>query len=136
MNIKLFDGGQKPTRKHHDDAGMDCYAAEDASIEPMETRKVRLGFGIELPIGYELQIRGRSSVSASGVLVHLGTVDAGYRGEISAILTNLSPTTYLVSKGARIAQGVVSRYVSAHLQVVETMSESERGTGGFGSTGK
>lgn len=136
MKIKLLEGGQLPARKHHDDAGLDCYSAEHTYIYPGETRKVSLGFAVELPNGFEMQIRGRSSVSLKGILCHLGTVDSGYRGEVSCILTNLTKHAYPIARGDRIAQAVVAMYHPHPFEVVDQLDESERGTGGFGSTGK
>ena len=135
MNIQLFNGGRAPSRKHSDDAGLDCYSNEDTYIEAGETRKVALGFGIELPNGFEMQIPGRSGVSLKGILCHLGTVDAGYRGEVSCILTNLTKHAFAIGKGDRIAQAVISRYIYVALHVEDTLNASERGSNGFGSTG-
>ena len=134
MKIKLLDG-QLPTRKHIDDAGLDCYSAEAVRLSPGATWRVRLGFAVQLLPGMELQIRGRSSVSAQGILCHLGTVDAGYRGEVSAVLTNLSTATYHINRGDRIAQAVVAMYHPLPFEVVDALDDSDRGTGGFGSTG-
>lgn len=135
MKIKLIEG-QLPARKHHDDAGMDCYAAEAIRLQPNATKRVRLGFAVQLLPGMEMQIRGRSSVSAQGILCHLGTVDAGYRGEVSAILTNTTLAPYHIAKGDRIAQAVIAMYHPHPFEVVTALDDSERGTGGFGSTGK
>lgn len=135
MNIQLFNGGRAPTRKHGDDAGLDCYSNEDTYLEAGETRKVALGFAVELPPGSEMQIRGRSGVSLKGILCHLGTVDAGYRGEVSCILTNLTKHAFAISKGDRIAQAVISRYIYVAMTPVISLSASERGSNGFGSTG-
>lgn len=136
MNINLTnDQSTAPTRAHHDDAGLDCYARQPQLIRKGETYRIPLGFAVALPEGFEMQIRGRSSLSARGILCHLGTIDAGYRGEIAAILTNLGDAPYQVEKGARIAQAVIARYISVPLHVVDSLPPSFRGTGGFGSTG-
>lgn len=135
MNIQLFNGGLAPIRKHYDDAGLDCYSNEDTYVEAGETRKVALGFAIELPNGFEMQIRGRSGVSLKGILCHTGTIDAGYRGEVSCILTNLTRHPFLISKGDRIAQAVISRYIYVALTPAAILNSSERGSNGFGSTG-
>lgn len=137
MNIKLtHKNAILPTRAHKTDAGLDCYASEFYVIEAGETQKIPLGFAIEIPIGFEMQIRGRSSLSSKGVLCHIGTVDSGYRGEISAILTNLTRYPITIKAGDRVAQAVIARYTSIHLNIVQELSDSDRGTGGFGSTGK
>jgi len=136
MNIKLTsDTAKAPTRAHPSDAGLDCYADETVVIESMDTKKVKLGFAIELPEGFELQIRGRSGNSSRGILCHTGTVDSGYRGEVSAIITNLMPITAIIMRGDRIAQGIIARYISVSPAIVDQLSDSDRGTQGFGSTG-
>ena len=135
MNVKLFANGTLPTRAHHDDAGLDCYSRDSVVIHPGQTLAVPLGFGVELPLGLELQVRGRSSLAAKGIWCHLGTVDSGYRGEISAILHNLTPARYYISAGQRIAQAVIASYRVLPLNEVATLSPSIRGSNGFGSTG-
>jgi dUTP pyrophosphatase len=135
MNVKLFANGTIPTRAHHDDAGLDCYSRVAVVIHPGQTLAVPLGFGVELPTGLELQVRGRSSLAAKGIWCHLGTVDSGYRGEISAILHNLTPSRYYISAGQRIAQAVIASYRVLPLTPTLTLSPSIRGSNGFGSTG-
>ena len=99
---------------------------------------VKTGLFIELPIGYEAQVRPRSGLAAkSGVTVlnAPGTIDADYRGEIGVILVNLSDKTFTVEHGDRIAQLVVAKYERAEWSLTESLSETDRGSGGFGSTG-
>ncbi len=124
-----------PKRAHADDAGLDCYARADAVIEAGETAIVPLGFAVELPAGIEMQIRGRSSMAAKGLWCHIGTVDSGYRGEVSAILHNLTAHTYTIRAGERVAQAVLASFRSLPLHQVEILAPSKRGVGGFGSTG-
>lgn len=135
MNIKLISGGYMPTRAHHDDAGLDCYSRMALVINPGETVLVPLGFSLELPAGIELQIRGRSSLARKGIWCHLGTIDTGYRGEVSAILHNLTPARYYISQGDRVAQGVLASFRSLPLTPVDSLSSTIRGSNGFGSTG-
>ena len=136
MNIKLtHKTSVLPKRAHFDDAGMDCYARADAVIEAGATVIVPLGFAVELPAGIELQVRGRSSMAAKGIWCHLGTVDSGYRGEVSAILHNLTAHDYTIKAGERIAQAVLASFRSLPLHEVESLAPSKRGVGGFGSTG-
>ena len=136
MNIKLtHKTSVLPTRAHFDDAGLDCYARIGAVIEAGETVIVPLGFAVELPAGIEMQIRGRSSMAAKGVWCHLGTVDSGYRGEVSAILHNLTHSRYYISEGERVAQAVLASFRSLPLHEVDSLAPSKRGVGGFGSTG-
>ena len=136
MNIKLHKKGVIPTRAHCDDAGLDCYAREDRVIEAGATVIVPLGFAVELPLGIEMQIRGRSSMATKGIWCHLGTVDSGYRGEVSAILHNLTAHDYTIKAGERVAQAVLASFRSLPLHEVESLAPSKRGTGGFGHTGK
>ena len=136
MNIKLtHPTSTLPKRAHFDDAGLDCYAREHHIIEPGQTLIVPLGFAVELPVGIELQVRGRSSMAAKGIWCHLGTVDCGYRGEVSAILHNLNAYPYQINAGDRVAQAVLASFRSLPLHEVAELGQSQRGTQGFGSTG-
>ena len=94
------------------------------------------GLSIEIPDGYEAQIRPRSSMSKRGVHCHLGTIDNGYRGDLGVCLQYLGTETFSFSRGDRIAQLVIAPVARCQIEVVETLSETERGAGGFGSTGK
>jgi dUTP pyrophosphatase len=138
MNVKLLltsATSVMPKTARKGDAGMDCYANEFVVIEHGHTKKVPLGFSVELPEGFEMQVRGRSSMSLKGILCHTGTIDSGYRGEVSAIITNLGPDTAIISRGDRIAQVIITHYVGTVFMPVASLNESERGTAGFGSTG-
>jgi dUTP pyrophosphatase len=136
MNIKLtHKTSVMPKRAHFDDVGLDCYARTDAVIEAGATVIVPLGFAVELPLGIEMQIRGRSSMAAKGIWCHTGTVDSGYRGEVSAILHNLTHARYYISAGERVAQAVLASFRSLPLHEVDSLAPSKRGAGGFGSTG-
>jgi dUTP pyrophosphatase len=107
-------------------------------LYPKERVLIPTGLFIELSIGYEAQIRPRSGLALkNGVTVAncIGTIDSDYRGEIKVILINLSDEPFIIRHGDRIAQMVISRYEQADFEEVETLSETERGTGGFGSTG-
>jgi len=121
-------------------AGMDLVACIDAplSIAPHERTVVPTGLAIALPAGFEAQIRGRSGLAAKfGVMPAngVGTIDADYRGEIGVILLNTSSETFRVEPGMRVAQMVVARYEKIAWDVVDALDTTERGTGGFGSTG-
>ena len=119
-------------------AGMDLKACMDAPIElaPMQRTIVPTGIKIQLPEGYEAQIRPRSGLSAKkGIVAVLGTIDADYRGEVGIILMNLSTETFTINPGERLAQMVVKKYEKAEWEEVDNLDESERGEGGFGSTG-
>lgn len=121
-------------------AGMDLRANIDETINlgPLERALVPTGLYMALPVGFEAQVRPRSGLAAKQgvtVLNSPGTIDADYRGEIKVILVNLSNTTVHIQDGDRIAQMVVARYVQAEWLEVEILETTERGAGGFGSTG-
>jgi len=106
---------------------------------PLERALLPTGLFIELPVGYEAQVRPRSGLAAKHGITVLntpGTIDADYRGEIKVILVNLSNTAFKILDGERIAQLVISSHVQAQWEQVEVLSETERGAGGFGHTGK
>lgn len=170
MNIKINikDKALMPCCKNPGDAGMDLCAAQDITIAPGETVLIPVGFSLEIPAGYEAQIRPRSGLSLNTPLRVAnapGTVDSGYRGEVCVIMQNTSeryytdgigkvklmPNAYInhhlvsvkgnrkgwydIKKGDRIAQMVFSKVETAELVVSDNLEESERGQGGFGSTG-
>ncbi|AJR02841.1 dUTP diphosphatase [Siansivirga zeaxanthinifaciens] len=121
-------------------AGMDLRAnlSESRILKPLERSIVGTGLFIELPIGYEAQVRPRSGLAAKKgvtVLNAPGTIDADYRGEIGVILVNLSNEDFIINNGERIAQLVIAKHERAEWITVETLSETVRGEGGFGSTG-
>ena len=122
-------------------AGMDVRANIDEAVilRPLERAMIPTGLSIELPEGYEMQIRPRSGLAAKHgitVLNSPGTIDADYRGEIRVILVNLSNEEFRIEAGERIAQMVVARHEQVEWEMTEELAESERGEGGFGSTGK
>lgn len=121
-------------------AGMDLRAHIEAPItlKPLERTIIKTGLFIELPIGFEAQVRPRSGLAAKKGITVLnapGTVDADYRGEIGVILVNLSNEDFMIENGERIAQLVIAKHERAEWIEVETLSETSRGEGGFGSTG-
>lgn len=121
-----------------EDAGMDLHAVQDAVLEPGVPALVPVGIAIELPPGYEAQIRPRSGLALRHAILlpnAPATIDPGYRGEIRVILLNLGPAPYAVHKGDRIAQLVVARY-EAVVWVECELGASARGAGGFGSSGR
>ena len=121
-------------------AGMDLRAnlSEAVTLSPLERKLIPTGIFIELPEGYECQIRPRSGLALKhgiSVLNSPGTIDADYRGEIGVILANLSNEQFVVNPGERICQMVVARHSTVVWQTADTLSDSERGAGGFGHTG-
>lgn len=142
MKIKIIN------KSYHDlphyetiaSAGMDLRAniLEQITLKPLERTIVKTGLFIELPIGIEAQVRPRSGLAAKKGITVLnapGTVDADYRGEIGVILVNLSNDDFVIENGERIAQLVIAKHERAEWEQVESLSETSRGKGGFGSTG-
>ena len=126
-----------PTYAHPGDVGLDLYALEDHLLKPGERQLFFLGFALEFPVGYAAVVKDKSSLPKNGGLHTLGGVfDAGYRGEYNVMLVNLGQEPYPVEKGHKIAQLVILPVVRAELQETNTLSDSARGEGGFGSTGK
>ena len=133
---RIDDRAVLPNCAHEGDSGMDLYALEGVAINAFGFAKLRTGVACDIPEGYELQIRPRSGLAAKkGVVAAFGTVDMGYRGEIGVTLFNHSGQVVVIAAGDRIAQIVVSPVVRAKVVETDTLSETERGTGGFGSTG-
>ena len=121
-------------------AGMDLLAAIDATtiLAPMQRALIPTGLAIALPEGYEAQVRPRSGLAAKNgvtVLNTPGTIDADYRGEIKVILINLGTEPFVIERGMRIAQMVIARHARVELSVQDSLDETARGAGGFGSTG-
>jgi len=143
MKVKIVNNSQWPSPAYAtpQSAGMDLKANIDEPIvmAPLERAMVPTGLSIELPDGYEAQIRPRSGLAAKfGVTVTNapGTIDADYRGEIKVLLVNLSKEPFTVNPGERIAQMVIARYEKIEWEEVAELGESLRGEGGFGSTGR
>ena len=129
----------KPRKAHADDAAWDLRARTDMTVPSRVPTLVPTGLKLELPFGFEAQIRPRSGLAAKSGITLLntpGTIDAGYRGEVACILFNTAETPYEVRRGDRIAQMVIARLPDVELVESEELSESERADGGFGSTGK
>ena len=137
MNLKIkLLGGKVPTRAHEHDSGLDLYAASSCVLQPGMTHRVHTGVAIELPEGFEGQVRPRSSLASKGVYALLGTVDNGYRGELGVVLSNLSTERYQVHEGDKVAQLVICPVALPNVVVVDELVETDRGQGGFGSTGR
>ena len=142
MQIKIINKSnhQLPHYETIASAGMDLRAniSESRVLKPLERSIVGTGLFIELPIGFEAQVRPRSGLAAKKGITVLnapGTIDADYRGEIGVILANLSNEDFTIQNGERIAQLVIAKHERAEWVEVETLSETSRGEGGFGSTG-
>jgi dUTP pyrophosphatase len=161
---KLHPDAVIPKYAHKGDAGFDLVAVEDVIIEPGETKAIPIGLAFEIPVGYEMQIRPRSGLSLKTKLRQsncIGTIDAEYRGEVKVMFDNTNPPTpqllyrlntlnnmhiitdldvyplgtYIIRKGDRIAQGVIQKLPDVTFAEVDELSDTKRGTGGFGSSG-
>ncbi|SFN47997.1 dUTP pyrophosphatase [Algoriella xinjiangensis] len=143
MKVKVINISKHPLPEYKTalSAGMDLTANIDAPIvlKPLERRLIPTGLSIELPAGYEAQVRPRSGMALKFGLTCLnspGTIDADYRGEIGVILANVSNETCTIEDGERIAQLVIAKHETITWEVTGELNETERGAGGFGSTGK
>ena len=142
MKIKVVNKSKHllPHYETTQSAGMDLRANLDESItlKPLERTLVKTGIFMELPDGYEAQVRPRSGLAFKKGITVLntpGTIDADYRGEVGVILVNLSNEDFLVEDGERVAQMVIAKHEQPSWDEVENLNETERGSGGFGSTG-
>lgn len=137
MKIKInrfSDDVVVPTRAHYDDAGLDCYAPNEYVVAPHSRVLIPLGFGLDIPNGYMCSIRPRSSMNVRGIITPIGTIDAGYKGEIKCVLINTSDEPFVALKGSKICQIVFEPI--AVVDLVENLDNlQKRGDGGFGSTG-
>ena len=128
-----------PAKAHFDDAAFDLRSRVDMVLPVRKSVLVPAGFSLELPVGYEAQIRPRSGLALKYDLMLTnspGTIDAGYRGEVGVIMYNGGTEEFTIKRGDRIAQMVIAKLPEVKLVVAESLSETGRGSGGFGSTGK
>ncbi len=142
MKVKIINQSKHPLPQYQTiaSAGMDLRAelVQAVPIKPLERKLIGTGLYLELPIGYEAQIRPRSGLAFKHGLTVLnspGTIDADYRGEIKVLLVNISDTEFIVQDGERIAQMVIAKHETLEWEAVEVLTETERGAGGYGSTG-
>lgn len=136
MKIKVikFEGYKKPDRAHWNDSGADCFAAKDVVIPAGKVVKVPTGVGVELPNGYDIVVQCKSGLSSKGIFAANAPVDAGYLGEIHAILFNTTDEDYIFKAGDKIGQFVIRPVIYAEFE--ENLESNARGANGFGSTGK
>ncbi|MBQ9453747.1 MAG: dUTP diphosphatase [Desulfovibrio sp.] len=135
---KLDPAAVTPTYKKHGDAGFDLYVTRTTTIQPHSTEILPTGLAFAIPEGFEMQVRLRSSTGLKTPLIipnAPGTIDSGYRGEVGIVVRNLNDTPFTVNKGERIAQGILAPVFTASFVEVAQLPESERGDGGYGSTG-
>ena len=143
MNIKIINHSTHPLPAYETAhaAGMDlrAFTPVQITIKPLQRLLVPTGLHIELPIGYEAQIRPRSGLAFKhgiGIVNSPGTIDADYRGEIKVLLVNLSDTEFVINDGDRIAQMVIAKHETISWEAVDELSDTARGAGGYGHTGK
>jgi dUTP pyrophosphatase len=142
MTVKIINKSTNPLPRYESEqaAGMDirCNITEAITLQPLERKLIPTGLFIELPVGYEAQIRPRSGLALKRGLTVLntpGTIDADYRGEIGVILINMSNEPQTIEPAERICQMVIAKHEQPQLLEVEVLGETERGTGGFGHSG-
>ncbi|HEX7724520.1 MAG TPA: dUTP diphosphatase [Candidatus Paceibacterota bacterium] len=134
---KMREDAKLPTYAHPGDVGLDMYAHEDYELKPGERKIFFTGFALEFPNGYAAIVKDKGSLPKNGGIHSMGGVfDAGYRGEYNANLINLGSEPYRINKGDKIAQVVIFPVVIGELEEVTELSDSSRGHGRFGSTGK
>lgn len=134
---KLHPDAQVPSYAHIGDAGADVYTVAEITLEPCDRAAIPTGLAVDIPIGYEIQVRPKSGLALKHgvtVLNTPGTIDAGYRGEIQILMINLGKEAYTFEKGQKVAQLVLKPVVQASY-VEGELGNSDRGIGGFGSTG-
>lgn len=139
IKIKVFEGGKLPVYKTKGASCADCYARLEGKdftvIFPNERELIPLGFALELPEGYEAVIRPRSGMMSKGIDEAIGTIDSDYRGEVRACIINNTTQRIKIYNGDRICQMKIQESQQFNFKVVDELSETERGVGGFGSTG-
>lgn len=138
IKIKRIENGKLPEYKTEGSAGADCYARikNEIVIAPGVTETIPLGFAVEIPVGYEMQIRGRSGLARkNNIDCFTGTIDSDYRGEVCAIIINKGSDYFRIKPFDRIAQAVIAPVIKADWYLTDNLSETQRGENGFGSTG-
>lgn len=134
---RLHTDAQIPTKATEGAACYDAYLPSTyISLSPWETRIIPLGFSVEVPIGYELQVRARSGLASKGIIVSngVGCIDSDYRGEVGVILTNLSGMIQPLEQGMRVCQLKLSPAPEIEFEILDELSKTDRGGGGYGST--
>lgn len=135
-NVSLDEGAFMPTRAHEPDAGADLRSPIDFVIYPGQSKQIDTGVHMEIPVGYAGFLKSKSGLATRhGVVSIEGTIDAGYTGSIGVMLYNIGERTYEIRRGDKISQIVIQPVVLCGFRVVEKLVETERGDGGFGSTG-
>lgn len=133
---KIHEDAKVPTRAHHDDAGIDMYAYGEHIVAPGKTVMIPVGVALEIEEGNVGLIWDKSSIGSKSIKTLCGVIDAGYRGEVSIMVHNLGSEAYTFSHGHKVAQILIQKVEFPDIEEVEELSDSKRGMGGFGSTGK
>lgn len=148
MNIKikkLHENAVTPVFAHSTDTGFDLFTVENTEVEPKEKAIVKTGLAFDLPHGWGIQVRNKSGITMKGVpnllgdnadiTVYIGTVDSAYRGEVGIMIKNETSNKIIIPSGIKLAQGVLERVYQCNFEEVSYISKTDRGEGGFGSTG-
>ena len=136
LKVLLDDGAFVPTRAHEEDAGLDLYAMDDQIVPAKGSAKFDTGVHVAIPVGYVGFLKSKSGLNVKHGLTGEGVIDAGYTGSIVVKLYNNSGSDYKVERGNKITQLVLLPIVTPEVELVESLEETERGNGGFGSTGR
>lgn len=137
MKIMLDPGAYEPTRAHPTDAGLDLRAKERVKIWPGMSASIDTGVHVELPAGYYGKIESKSGLNVKHSIVSCGgVIDEGYTGSIVVKLYNLGDNAYVFEPGDKVAQIIIQPYIAPEIEIVDELSETDRGESGFGSTGK
>lgn len=136
IKVKLSENAKMPTRAHALDAGYDIYSRDDAVIYPNSSGKFDTGVHVEIPAGYVGFLKSKSGLNVKSGIQSEGVIDAGYTGSICVKLYNHGSHEVYIKKGQKISQLVLLPIITPELELVDSLEETERGTGGFGSTGR
>lgn len=137
FKVKVLENGKAPLKAHTGDAGFDCYTTENIILKSNQVTKVPLGFSMEIPDGYMAMIADKSGIASKGVFCVGSIIDSPYRGQVHAVLINNTDSDISFEKHQKIAQVILFPcYTGTEYELVNELSETIRGTGGFGSTGK
>ena len=136
VKVVLDKGAKMPLRAHPHDAGLDLYAMHNVVIGPHKRAMLSTGCHFQIPVGYVGLLTSKSGLMAKQGLTSRGTIDAGYTGAVQVVLFNHSDEAAIIKKGEKISQLVILPIITPEPELVDSLEETERGTGGFGSTGK
>lgn len=136
MKIKLFKNVQLPKKSHLPDCGLDCFMPESFQLQPLETKVIGLGIGIQVPEGFAGMLVPRSSIAERGLIIQTSIIDPDFTGEIHLIITNCSNNVVKIEENQRVCSLVIYNVLNVRLDVVYDFEMTERGNNGLGSSGK